>query len=190
LNIRRIVLQLSKLTRHDESEMVFLTNLPTTIASATLVSQLYRERWQIEELFLTVTMNFEGEINTLPYPKAALFSFSLALVTYNILATVRAALGGVHGVEKMNEELSDFYMVDEMQGTYRGMMIAIPAENWQPFGEMSLTEVAERLKELGAKVNLKRFLKQPRKKKKTPPPKRVKDPKHPHVSIAKFLSPG
>jgi IS4 transposase len=190
LTLRRVVLRLSKQTRHGENEMVFLTNLPTTIASGQKVSQLYRERWQIEELFLTVTMNFEGEINALSYPKAALFSFSLALVTYNILATVRAALGGVHGVEKMNAGLSDFYMVDEIQGTYRGMMIAIPAEHWQPFGEMHLADFVEQIKELGAKVNLKQFLKQPRKKKQTPSPKRVKDPKHPHVSTAKLLSTG
>jgi IS4 transposase len=189
LKMRRVVLRLLKPTRHGENEMVFLTNLPTTVASAQVVAELYRNRWQVEGLFLTVTMNFEGEINTLSYPKAALFSFVLALVTYNILATVRAALGGVHGVEKMNAALSDFYMVDEIQGTYRGMMIAIPVEHWQVFGEMSLSELAEQLKDLGARVNLKRFLKQPRKKK-NPPPKRVKDPKHPHVSTARLLSDG
>ena len=189
LHIRRVVLRLSKLTRHDEREIVFLTNLPITVASAALVSQLYRERWQIEKLFLTVTMNFEGEINTLAYPQAALFSFSLALVTYNILATIRAVLGAVHGVEKMDVELSDFYMVDEIQGTYRGMMISIPEEHWRVFGEMAWTDLIEQLKELSAKATLKRFLKQPRKKK-TPQPKRVKDPKHPHVSTAKLLSQG
>ena len=189
LHIRRVVLRLSKLTRHDEREIVFLTNLPITVASAALVSQLYRERWQIEKLFLTVTMNFEGEINTLAYPQAALFSFSLALVTYNILATIRAVLGAVHGVEKMDVELSDFYMVDEIQGTYRGMMISIPEEHWRVFGQMAWTDLIEQLKELSAKATLKRFLKQPRKKK-TPQPKRVKDPKHPHVSTAKLLSQG
>ena len=187
LIVRRIVLRLSKSTRHDEKEIVFLTNLPIEVAGAELVSQLYRERWQIETLFLTVTMNFEGEINTLAYPKAALFSFCLALVTYNILATIRAALSSVHGVEKMNAELSDFYMMDEVQGTYRGMMIAIPAEHWMVFSEMSILEQVNHLKELSAKVNLKRLLKQPRKKKK-PQPQRIKDPKQPHVSTAKLLS--
>jgi hypothetical protein len=39
---------------------------------------------------------------------------ALALVTYNILATIRAVLASVHGVEKMDAELSDFYIVDEM----------------------------------------------------------------------------
>jgi Transposase DDE domain len=188
LHLRRVVLRLAKPNRHDETELVFLTNLPINVASAMVISQLYRERWQIENLFLTVTLNFEAEIKTLAYPQAALFSFSLALVSYNILATVRAALASVHGVEKVNQALSDFYVVDEIQGTYRGMMIAIPPEYWQPFGQMSCAEFAEQLKALAARVNLKRFLKQPRQKK-TQPPKRVSDPKHPHVSTAKLLSP-
>ena len=186
LVIRLIILRLSKSTRHEEKEIVFLTNLPIEVAGAELVSQLYRERWQIETLFLTVTMNFEGEINTLAYPKAALFSFALALVTYNILATIRATISSVHGVEKINAELSDFYMMDERKGTHQGMMIAIPAEHWTVFSEMSIPEQVNYLKELSAKVNLKRLLKQPRKKKK-PQPKRIKDPKQPHVSTAKLL---
>jgi hypothetical protein len=45
----------------------------------------------------------------------------------------------------------------------------------------------EQLKELSGKVNLKRFLKQPRKKKHSQP-KPIKDPKHPHVSTTKLLS--
>lgn len=188
LTLRRIILRLSKPTRHGDKEIVILTNLPVAVASAVVVSQLYRERWQVEGLFLTVTSNFEGEIKTLAYPKAALFSFALALVTYNILATLRGALGGVHGVEKVSAALSDFYVVDEIQGTYRGMMIAIPPEHWQGFSTLTEAELAELLKQLAKEVNLKRFLKQPRKPKvsKTPP---VKDPKHPHVSTAKLLSP-
>ena len=187
LKLRRIVLRLSKPTRHGDSEIVVLTNLPETVASAEVVSQLYRERWQVEALFLTVTTNFECEIETLAYPKAALFSFSLALVTYNIMATLRAALASVHGVEEVEAALSDYYVVDEIQGIYRGMMIAIPPEHWQFFSVMSLAELAVLLKQLAAQVNLKRFLKQPRKSKTKAPP-RVKDPKHPHVSTARLLS--
>ena len=135
-----------------------------------------------------MTTHFEGEIKTLAYPKAALFSFALALISYNILATLRAALTSVHGGEQ-GERVSDFYGVDEIQGTDRGMMIAIAPEHWQCFEDLSLSDLAELLKQLAAQVNLKRFLKQPRKSKtKTPP--RVKDPKHPHVSTAKLLSGG
>jgi hypothetical protein len=187
LELRRIVLRLAKATRHGDTQIVVLTNLPVAIASAMVVAELYRERWQVEGLFLTVTTNFEAEIETLAYPNAALFSFAMALVTYNILATLRAALAGVHGVEKVEAALSDFYVVDEIQGTYRGMMIAIPPDHWQAFGLLSLADLATVLQGLAAQVNLKRFLKQPRKSKtKTPP--RVRDPKRPHVSTAKLLS--
>jgi len=188
LQLRRIVLCLSQPTRHGDQQIVILSNLPLTTASTVVISQLYRERWQVEGLFLSVTTNFEGEIKTLAYPKAALFSFALALISYNILATVRAALTSVHGIEQ-GERISDFYVVDEIQGTYRGMMIAIAPEQWQCFSQLSLTDLAALLKHLAAQVNLKRFYKQPRKSKtKTPP--RVKDPKHPHVSTAKLLSGG
>jgi len=186
LQLRRIVLRLSQPTRHGDQEIVVLSNLPVRNASAIVVSQLYRERWQVEGLFLSVTTNFEGEIKTLAYPKAVLFSFSLALISYNILATLRAALTSVHGMEQ-GTMVSDFYVVDEIQGTYRGMMIAIAPEHWQCFRDLSLADLAGVLKQLAAQVNLKRFRKQPRKSKtKTPP--RVKDPKHPHVSTAKLLS--
>lgn len=78
-------------------------------------------------------------------------------------------------------------MVDEIQGTYRGMMIAIPPENWSIFADFSLSELASVLQDLAAQVRLSSFLKQPRapKKKKDPP---QYDPRHPHVSTAKLLA--
>ena len=164
LRLRRAVLRLAKPTRHGDNEIVVLTNLPTTAADAVRVVQMYRQRWQIEKLFLTVTQNFEGEIDTLAYPKAALFSFTLALMSYNILATLRAALASVHGVGKIEAALSDFYVVDELQGTYRGMMIAIPPTEWHIFREMALPDLATLLTDWAAQVDLRRFLKQPKKK--------------------------
>ncbi len=95
-----------------------------------------------ENLFQTVTENYECEIQTLGYPKAALFSFCLALVTYNILATVRATLASVHGVGKIEAALSNYYMVNEIQNTYRGMMIAIPSVNWSIFASFDEQQLA------------------------------------------------
>jgi len=106
-----------------------------------------------------------------------------------MLATLRVALASVHGVETMAATVSDFYVVDELQGTDRGMLIAVPPEHWQPFRPIALAALAVRLKQLAAQVNLKRFLKQPRKSKSKTPP-RVRDPKHPHGSTAKLLSLG
>ncbi|MEN8445039.1 MAG: transposase [Cyanobacteria bacterium J06555_13] len=187
LRCRRVVLRLTKPTRHGDAEIVALTNLPKAAATAVRIVQLYRERWQIEGLFLTVTQNFEGEIDTLAYPKAAILSFTLALMAYNTLATLRAALASVHGVGKIESALSDFYVVEELQGTYRGMMIAIPPIYWDVFSDMTLSDLAGLLKDLATQVDLKRFLKQPRKKKKKKKPL-VADAKHPHVSTAKLLA--
>ena len=77
-----------------------------------------------QKLVRTVTENYKCQIQTLGYPKAALFSFCLALVAHNILATVRGVLASVHGVGKIDAGLSDYYMIDEVQGTYRRMIIA------------------------------------------------------------------
>lgn len=187
MQLRRVVLQLFKPTRHGETQIVILTSLPETVAPAAQVTQVYHERWSVETLFQSVTLNFEGEIPGLGYPKAALFAFTLALVVYNILATVRAALGTVHGVGKIQAGLSDYYLADEIQATYRGMMIAIEPIHWQVFESLSLEQLAEILQDLASRVKLKAFLKQPRaaKKKKTP---LVGDIRHPHVSTHRILS--
>jgi len=39
-------------------------------------------------------------------------------------AVVKAALGSVHGIGKIDAGISNYYLVEEIQGTYRGMMIA------------------------------------------------------------------
>lgn len=187
LLVRRIVLQLKKQTRNGEKEIAIFTMLSEDVASAAVVAELYRGRRSVENLFQTVTENYHCEIQTLGYPQAALFSFCLALVAYNILATIRAVLASVHGVGKIDAGLSDYYMVDEIQATYRGMMIAIPPEHWKVFSSFSLPQLADVLQYLAAQVHLNAFLKQPRfSKKKKDPPKC--DPRHRHVSTARLLA--
>jgi hypothetical protein len=186
LYVRRVLLKLFQPTRDSEGEITILTNLPVDEASAFTVAVVYRHRWSLETLFQTVSENFNGEIHTLAYPKAALFSFSMALVAYNILATLRTALGSVHGVGKIEAGLSDFYLVDEIQSTYRGMMIAIPSPHWASLRTISLTQMALLLQHLAAKVNLKCFLKTPRGTKKKREPLII-DRKHRHVSTARLL---
>ncbi|MGI8503019.1 MAG: hypothetical protein ACR2LR_18070 [Hassallia sp.] len=155
-------------------------------ADAAKIADLYRNRWSIETLFQTVIENFNGEIQTLAYPKAALFSFSMALTTYNILAALKAVLGTVHGVAKVDAGLSDFYLADEIQGTYRGMMIAIPAYYWQAFETFFNDKMVSFLLQIATHVELKRFLKATRgvKKKREP---LIFDSKHRHVSTARLL---
>ena len=187
LCVRRITIQLEKQTRHGDWQVTLLTNLPETQVSALVVSELYLKRWQIEKMFQIITDTFNCELKTLGYPKAALFVFCMALVAFNVLSTVRSALKEVHGAEKIDTELSSYYVVEEVQSNFRGMEIAIEPEEWSYFSEMTVMAFADILRNWAKKANLKRFLKSPRGAKK-PQNKKTYDPKHPHLSTFRLLS--
>ena len=121
------------------------------------MADLYRKRWTLETAFQHLEAYFHSEINTLGYPKAALFGFCLALVAYNLLAVVLAALRGVHGEEIVDEEVSLYYVANEISTTYHGMMIAIPPPEWDVFYSMSPADLAAILLELAQRCVFKRF---------------------------------
>ena len=112
---------------------------------------------------------YGGEINTLGYPKAALFGFCLALVADNMLAVVTAALRRVHGAESRDRELSLYYVANDIAQTYHGMMIAIPEQEWRVFSRMRPAEMVATLRELAQKVRLKAYRKSSRGPKKPQP---------------------
>jgi hypothetical protein len=186
LRCRRVVVRLMQPTRNRESEIALLSNLPDTVISAVLIAESYRGRWSIETLFQVATVNFHCEIKTLGYPRAALFSFCMALVAYNLFSALKSILESVHGVDAVGK-LSYYYLADELEGTYRGMMIALPPSEWQGLGELSLGNLSDLLQDWAAKVNLSVFTSSPRKPKK-PKPKPAYDPAHPHVSTARLLA--
>jgi hypothetical protein len=53
-------------------------------------------------MFQALTETLTCEVNTLGYPKAALFGFCLALLAYNAVAVLKAAVRAVHGREQSN----------------------------------------------------------------------------------------
>jgi hypothetical protein len=184
---RLIRLCLKKSTRDGDKEILIVTNLSKGAAQAKKIADLYRNRWKIETAFQELTEHLNSEINTLGYPPAALFGFCVALVSYMILSVVKAALSSVYGAERIDNEVSGYYLSDEISGTYRGMIIAIRDEEWAEFRKYSHSKFVMILKQLARKVNLERFRKHPRGPKK-PAPKRKFDPKHPHVSTARLLA--
>lgn len=186
LQIRRVVIRLAQPTRHGDLEVAVLTNLPIVDADALIVTDLYLKRWQIETMFQTITDTFHCELNTLGYPRAALFVFCIALVAFNILSIVKAALKQAHGAAVIDEQLSDYYVVEDVQATWRGLEIAILPTDWQTFDTMPLPDFAQCLQTWAAQVNLKRFRKSKRGPKK-PTTKKKFDPKHPHVATARLL---
>lgn len=187
LRVRRLTVVLDEATRDGDAEIHLLTNVPIADADACKLAALYRKRWSLETAFAELTVHLSCEINTLGYPKAALFGFSVAVVAYNALAVVKASLRAVHGVEKVQVEVSSYYLAEEVSGTYRGMMIALPAECWEAFRALSLAQMAGLLTELAGRVRLAAFRKHRRGPKKKPA-QRSKDAKKKHVSTARILA--
>jgi IS4 transposase len=183
---RRIRVLLQKPTRDGDEEVYIWTNLPAAVTAQT-VAYLYLKRWRIETAFQHLAQDLNTEIKTLGYPRAALFGFCIGLVAYNILAVLKAALRQVHGATVIDTQLSGYYVTDEVSGTYRGMMIAIPPPEWQVFRHLTVAEVADVLLDLAGKVCLATFRKHPRGPKKPRPP-RPFDPKHPHQATANLLA--
>ena len=61
------------------------------------VAEIYRKRWTIETAFQEMAENLEEEVETLGDPRAALFAFCMALVSYSVVSLVMAALRTAHG---------------------------------------------------------------------------------------------
>jgi hypothetical protein len=184
---RRIRVHLKTATRDGETDLFILTNLPKSAAHAKLIAEMYRKRWRIETMFQELEAHLHSEVNTLGYPKAALFGFCVALVAYNVLAVVKASLRTLHGEETIANELSGYYLAGNISRTYDGMMIALPEREWVKFQVMPLPKLAEVLLQLAANVKLSKFKKSRRGPKKIPP-KRDKYSNHTHVSTARLLA--
>jgi hypothetical protein len=186
LRVRRVTLVLDKPTRDGDTELHLLTNLPKKVG-ARVLARLYRKRWTIEHLFLNLTTILHGEMNTLPYPKAALFGFCVALAAGNVLAAVKGALRAVHGAKKVQEEVSDYHLALDVRGKYQGMMIALPPEEWRSLAKLSDREFAEWMLAMAKRVNLARYPKKPRGPKK-PRQRRSRFPKAKHIATARLLA--
>lgn len=184
---RRIRVLLKKATRDGDKEIFIIANLPKKAAGAKKIAEIYRSRWTIETSFQELAQWFNSEINALGYPPAALFGFCVALIAYMIVAVIKAALAGIYGAEFVDEQLSGYYLADEISATYRGMMIAIEAEEWEIFREIKKPQLVRLLRKLAKNMKISAFRKHPRGPKK-PAAKRKSDPKTPHVSTAKLIA--
>jgi IS4 transposase len=186
--VRRVTIKLKTPTRDGETEIHLVTNLPAKAANARSVAELYLQRWTVEKAFHELDQAFNGEIKTLAYPNAALLSFCVALLTYNVVSVVKTAMAAAHGAKAQRETISGYYLAGEIAAAYHGMMIAVPAAEWtRHFALLTAGELASILKTLAAKVRPDRFRKNVRGPKK-PRPKRSSLKRHPHVSTARILA--
>jgi hypothetical protein len=182
---RRIQLRLDQPTRDGDTELYLLTNLPKAVTGVR-VSTAYRERWTIEVGFQKLATVLESEIDTLAYPKAALFGFAVGVAAYNVFSVVQAALRSEHGSERVQAEVSTYYLAEELSAVSAGLKIAIPETTWLRIAAQTVTEFATWLKEIARDVNLDRYRKHPR----GPKVKKKKpryDKRKPHVATAREL---
>ena len=155
---RRVTVVLHEPTRDGDSEIHIVSNLPKRI-SAVRIAELYRDRWQIETAFQEVALSLEGEIQTLGYPKAALFGFCMALATYNLLSVVRAAVQAAHG-EAEASCLSTFYLAHEVASVHVGMSIILDGTFWKnKYAKLTPTQMAHELKRLAHNMRLTKYKK-------------------------------
>lgn len=186
MTIRRIRLVLDQPTEDGETEIFLLSDVPAAAAEGRLLATIYRRRWTLENVFQTLTEALRCESDTLAYPKAALFGFCTALVAYNAVAAVRAALRSAHGAESVEGTVSNYHVAGEVARTYEGMMIALPAREWAIFRTVSAAEFAEFLHAAAELAWLAKYPLSHRGPKK-PRPKQTSGKRNHHVSTARLL---
>jgi len=184
---RRITIALDKPTKDGDTELHILTNLPRKAADAVRIADLYADRWTIETGFQQLTDDLRCEINTLGYPKAALFGFCTACMAFNAVSVVKAAIRVAQGKQYVEEELSMYYLTLEVAQVTAGMMIAVPEENWEVFRTMSREKFAATLVDLARHLDPRKYTKHKRGPKRKQP-KKISGKRNHHVSTARILA--
>lgn len=186
--VRRITVDLFGPTRDKAMQLHLVTNLSEEQLDAVGVAETYSQRWTIETGFQTMTVDLHCELNTLGYPPAALFAFCAAAMAYNAYSVARAALNSRYGAKRMQQEVSSYYLANEIRKVWVGMRVAIDAQAWSDaFGNVSRAQIVERLLELADRTDLSRYKKSPTRP--HPPPQKGASSRlrHHHASVHKIL---
>jgi hypothetical protein len=144
------------------------------------------------------------EIKSLGSPPAAIFTFATAVVCYNAIQVLKAAIVAAHQPapapapnpaavttalvpRSLRDELSLYYIANEVSTLWRGIDLLTPQSLWdEQFGKLNSDELADRLRTMAAHVNLQAFRKRSPSKR---PPKRTSASRPgSHVSTAKVLA--
>jgi hypothetical protein len=143
-----------------------LTTLPAAVDAAT-VADLYRRRWTIEGLFQRLQAVLHSEVRTMGQPRAALLAFSVAVVAYNVLAVVQAALE-THASQTAQADAAEpvpislYYVAHTVREHYRGLLIAVAPSVWARYAAQPPAALAASLRQIAAHVRLEAYRKHPR----------------------------
>jgi len=189
IELRRIELHLDQPTEDGDSVLSILSNLPRSL-SALKIATLYRRRWSIERMFQWLESVLHSEVRTLGYPKAALFAFSVAVLAFNVLSTIQAAVESQHAEALRHEKshLSLYYVAGEIRASYTGMMIAVRPEALACYQALPADRLTTVLLQIAAHVDPSKFRSHPRGPKKVPPKSGPSGVERPHISTARILA--
>ncbi len=120
--VRRI-----ELLRADEDSIILITDLlDAEQFPATDLLMIYRERWQIEEIFQQVTEVFGLSHLIGCSPEASLFQFAFCLMLYNMIQLVRAYVAQTHHIEA--KKISNEMMFRDVERELIAWNVMIPVD--------------------------------------------------------------
>lgn len=151
---RRIELHLDTPTETGDTVIRLWSNLPDTV-TARQIAELYRKRWRIEGMFQRLESVLKSEITSLGHPKAALLGFAVALLAHNILAMLKRCVEYAHRERAPQLEISTYHLAVHLRSDYQGMLIAIPASQWEEWDKLDPDNLTQQLLVLALKTNPK-----------------------------------
>jgi len=153
---RRIELRLDVPSEAGDTVIRLWSNLPAEV-SAQKIAQLYRKRWRIESMFQRLESVLHSEIRSLGHPRAALLGFAAAVLAYNVLSVLKRSIEHAHRDSAPQLDVSTYYLALDIKSEYEGMLIALPAPTWASWSQADPHAIAQRLLELGRRINPKRL---------------------------------
>ena len=182
---RLVQVELDRPTREGHTTIGVLTDVDEAKLSAVEIAAKYQERRTIENAFQELAEGLRGEVETLAYPKAALFAFGLAVSLYNLLQVVRQAVERQAGPES-EFEVSPVILSQEVSSYAAGLETALEGHPMLPTADWSVKELRAWIDDLAKRLTGARYAKRKRGHRKQSG-KKSKPAKGSHTATARIL---
>lgn len=104
-------------------------------------------------MFQRLESVLHSEVASLGQPRAALLAFGVAVLAYNVLAVLQAAVHARHASELAEvADVSLYYLASEIRTHYAGMLVAVEARAWAAYEQLDATALAQALLDIAAHV--------------------------------------
>jgi hypothetical protein len=183
---RLVEVELDRPTREGHGTIGVLTDVAEDTLSAVQVAATYLTRRTIESAFQELAEGLRGEVETLAYPKAALFAFGLAVSVYNLLQVVRHAARRAGTAADGAAEISPVLLAQEAGSYGTGLEAALEGNPEIPTAAWDTVRLRVWLDGLAARLVGERYAKSRRGHRKEPRQK-PKAPKGSHTATARIL---